>query len=206
VSDGYDLNDLNEMPPWAPSWVPHVDDKAGIARLRWGIWAVLALGVLAFVARGADRPDDPAFADAVRPRVPLPGFVEVAIGLIDITGAAVEHCVLAADTPEQQAALAGVNDLIGYAGILLRLPQPGLPPVSASGAPSPLSVAFFDQGGVLVGASEVPPCPAGTTPCPAASPPGVPFSYALAVPQGSLASMGIADMRTRLEVRGACPP
>ena len=205
MSDGYDLNDLNEVPAWAPAWVPSIDDEASITRLRWGIWAVLALGLLAFVARGADRPDDPAFADAVRPRVPIAGFVEVAIGLIDVAGTVIEHCVLAADTPEQQAGLAGVNELVGYAGMLLRLPQPASPPVSASGAPSPLSAAFFDQAGVLVGASDVPPCPAGTTPCPAAPAPGVPFSYALTVPQGSLASLGV-ELGTRLEVRGACPP
>ncbi|MGH2684276.1 MAG: DUF192 domain-containing protein [Actinomycetota bacterium] len=205
MTDLTDLSDLNELPSWAPSWVPTVDDKAGVAKLRWAIWAVLALGLLAFVARGADRPDDPAFADAVRPRVPIPGFAEVAVVLIDLAGQAVEHCVLAADTPEQQAGLAGVNDLVGYAGMLVRLPQPAAPPVSASGAPTPLSVAFFDQGGVLVGASEVPPCPTGTAPCPAAVPPGVPFSYALTLPQGSLETMGV-ELGTRLEVRGACPP
>ena len=188
-----------------PSWVPNIDDEVSVTRLRRSIWLVLALGFLAFIARGADRPDDPAFADAFRPRVPVAGLAEIAVAFVDVAGSVVEHCMLLAETPEQQQrGLTGVSELVGYGGLLYRFPQPTEAPVSAGATTLPLSIAFFDEGGVLVGAGEVPPCPVGAPTCPAAPPPGAPFSYALAVEQGTLVPLGV-ELRVRLELRGACP-
>jgi hypothetical protein len=54
-----DRDPLLDPPPGAPDWLPSVDRERSLGRLRRGIWVVLALGVAAFLLRGADRPPDP---------------------------------------------------------------------------------------------------------------------------------------------------
>ena len=184
--------------PGAPAWVPTIDDDVAVRRLRRVIYAVLALGLVAFIARGANRPADPELAAASTARVPVAGFTEVGIAFVDPAGAVVERCVLAADTPEQQQrGMGGVAQLVGYAGMLFRFPQPVQTEVAAPQGAMTLSVAFFDQAGSLVHAADLPPTG------PVGSP--APYSFLLQVPQGGLDAAGVA-LGSRLEVRGPCPP
>jgi uncharacterized membrane protein (UPF0127 family) len=185
--------------PGAPPWVPTIDDEVSVRRLRRAIYAVLVLGVVAFIARGANRPADPQLADASTARIPVPGLTETGIAFVDPSGAIVERCVLSADSPaQQQQGLRGVTELVGYAGVLFRFPAPVQAEVAPPEGAMPLSAAFFDQAGSLIHAADL--LPAGP---PVGSP--LPYSFVLQVPQGGLEAAGV-DLGSRLEVRGPCPP
>ena len=50
---------LLDPPPWAPSWLPTVDDVRGMRAWRWIVGAVFVAGLAGCVSEGADRPADP---------------------------------------------------------------------------------------------------------------------------------------------------
>jgi uncharacterized membrane protein (UPF0127 family) len=172
----------------------------------------------AFLARGADRPPDPYFADTVTTatgggstttlgpgsvmvRRPLEGFGEVAFR-VDGMGAAL-RCALLAETPQQlQRGLMHVTDLGGYDGMIFRFATDTTGGFWMKDTPMPLSIAWFDATGRFVSSADMDPC-LGQTTCPT-YPPGGPYRYALEVPQGRLPALGIGP-GTTVTIGGTCP-
>jgi uncharacterized membrane protein (UPF0127 family) len=72
--------------------------------------------------------------------------------------------------------------------------------------PLPLSIAYFDAAGGLVGTNDMAPCPDGGNQCPRYDAPG-PYRRALEVPQGALDGVDLdPGGDTRLQETGACEP
>ena len=84
-----------------------VADLATDRGLRWlwiGVWALFALAMGACMAKGADRPADPALQDSSR----VPGFAEVGFQVDPASGAVTKHCALLANT--EQSARPGAHE------------------------------------------------------------------------------------------------
>lgn len=171
-------------------------------RLRWLLWAALALvalGLWAFLLRGADGPADPTVggvASTLDPpgdpaRVPLAGFDELAITVDPGDGSGLlSWCLLAARTAEQRSrGLMGVTDLQGYSGMAFVYPQDSRNSFYMRGTPTPLSIAWIDEGGGLVSTADMAPCE-DREGCPV-YPPGGRYRLAIEVPQGGLEELGI---------------
>ena len=59
----------------------------------------------------------------------------------------------------------------------------------------PLSIAFADSTGAVVGTADMDPCPSTTKDCPVTRP-GSPYRYAVEVPSGALEQVGLTDGAT----------
>src|SRR5204862_7893786 len=105
------------------------DERREQRLLAWAIAVLIVLGLLAFIAKGADQPADPylkpappgASAPAVTlpPRTPVPGFGEVSFRL----ASGPQLCALLAQTAAQQArGLMARTDLAGHVGMLFVFP------------------------------------------------------------------------------------
>jgi uncharacterized membrane protein (UPF0127 family) len=166
-----------------------------------------ALSGDAAAARGAHLDQPPGSAD----RVPLDefdvgdlSFGEVAVAITDPDGDVTGWCVLVAATPEQrQRGLMEVTDLGGYPGMLFVWDADSSSSFYMRNTPTPLSIAWFTAGGELVSTADMEPC-GDRTDCPTYSPGGR-HRFALEVPQGQLAGMGVAD-GSSLAVGGECAP
>lgn len=185
----------------------------GLNRLRTGR-AALALGVMAVtVVSGllvgcgrfssdpsvATAPTTPAglvgeWADEkVEGRTLLRGFGSVAATITAADGTVCEVCLLAAFSSEQRAAgLMYVTDpeLGGHDGMVFRFDADVATGFWMRNTRLPLSIAYFDADGVLVSVADMEPCPDDEPNCPvyAAT---APFRYAVEVPQGNLADIGV---------------
>jgi uncharacterized membrane protein (UPF0127 family) len=95
----------------------------------------------------------------------------------------------------------GRHDLGGYDGMLFRFPGDTTTRFYMRNTPLPLSVAWFDGAGRYVSQADMSPC-ADVDGCPeyAAS---APYRTALEVPQGHLATLGVAAGST-ITIGGAC--
>jgi uncharacterized membrane protein (UPF0127 family) len=184
----------------APQWL--------IDRTRRAAWVVLALGVMAFLIVGANRPANPTL-------LPPQGIVtEHGLSAFDATGftvsagpgltaAAHPGCALLARTPTQQAkGLMGQSSLHGFAGMVFSFSRPTEQVFSMKGTTMPLSIAWFGSGGNFLGALNMTPCPPPTQICPTYAA-GAPYSLALEVARGRLASLGIGP-GSILHVMGPC--
>lgn len=105
-----------------------------------------------------------------------------------------EHklCLLHAKTPEQhQRGLMGVTDpaLGGADGMAFTFSRDTVSPFWMRDTPLPLSVAYFDSRGRLVSTADMAPC--GDHDRCRHYPPARPYRYALEVPQGRLAEIGV---------------
>lgn len=190
---------------------------------RWVLGAavvVVALGIWAFVLRGADQPADPVLgarvdgATGIPPdvpppgnteRVPLEGFGEVAV-VVDPPGDGdlLAWCLLAAMTAPQRArGLMGVTDLQGYAGMAFLYDEPVTNSFYMRNTPMPLSIAWVAADGSLVSTADMEPCE-DRDDCPTYAPTG-PYRTAIEVPQGQLPALGINEGAT-VHVGGACAP
>ena len=191
---------------------PAVDgDVAARARRRRslvlaGIACLLVLGgAAAFVLlRGDDGADEqiagPAAAPAREDR--FPDFGELAVELRTADGQLREHCLLAADTPEQRTqGLMGVTDLSPYEGMLFRFPEARTRGFWMRNTPLPLTIAYFDATGRFVSQADMAPC-GDSGDCPS-YPSLAPAQFALEVEQGRLEEVGAVEGST-LTVRGAC--
>ncbi len=166
-----------------------------------------ALSGEASAAQGADLDQPPGPAD----RVPLDefdvgdlSFGEVAIAITDPDGDVTGWCVLVAATSEQrQRGLMELTDLGGYPGMLFVWDADSSSSFYMRNTPTPLSIAWFTAGGDLVSTADMDPC-ADEPDCPT-YPPGGRHRFALEVPQGELAAMGVAD-GSSLAVGGECAP
>jgi uncharacterized membrane protein (UPF0127 family) len=193
----------------------------------WAVALVVLTGVVVFVVQGAARPADPSFrlgpgapgtSLGARPgdpggspgttsprRRPIAPFGQVTFrvdytGVLFATGASVSaaRCALLADAPDEHAqGLMGRTDLAGHDGMLFRFDGDTDSTFYMKDTLIPLSIAWFDAQGRFVSSADMPPC--GDEPvCPSYGA-DKPYRYALEVPQGELATLGIGP-GTRLLV------
>jgi len=207
-------------------------DGRQLRRLQWAIGVVVALGVGAFLIRGADRPADPVVDPATTvttapaettssateateatgatlpgdpTRVLLEGFDEAAIRVRPAGGGDwLAWCLLAARTAAQRSrGLMTVTDLQGYSGMVFVYDQDVENAFYMRNTPTPLSIAWIGADGQLVSTADMAPCE-DREGCPT-YPPAGPYRYAIEVFQGGLDELGIAPGAT-VEVGGACAP
>lgn len=158
--------------------------------VRRVVIGVLAVAVLAFLLRGATRPDDPGFRSADRKA--LAGFQDVSFTITGPTGRVAEWCALLAATEEARAqGLMHQDDLRGYDGMIFRWTSPSTGRFYMFNTRIPLSIAWFDQQGSYVSEAEMPPCPSSDPDaCPQFGA-TAPYLHAIEVRRGGLRALGI---------------
>jgi len=173
---------------------------ARVVILGWVIVALLAAGFGACMAKGANRPDDPRLGESR-----IAGFGEIAFSM-QAAGAEItptQQCALLAATEQQRArGLMTVTDLKGYAGMVFRYSADSAGGYYMKNTPMPLSIAWFAADGSFVSSTDMAPC-GDRSDCPIYSASG-PYRYALEVPQGQLASLGVGPGSV-LQLTGECP-
>jgi uncharacterized membrane protein (UPF0127 family) len=170
--------------------------------LRWVIAALLAVGFGACMAKGANQPSDPKLVESR-----IDGFGEIGFSITPGPGLTAmtptEQCALLAATEAQRAqGLMRVTDLKGYPGMVFRYSVDSTGGYYMRNTPMPLSIAWFASDGTFVSSADMAPC-GDRSDCPISSATG-PYRYALEVPQGQLATLGIGP-GSKLELTGTCP-
>jgi uncharacterized membrane protein (UPF0127 family) len=178
--------------------------------------ALLVLGFVAFLLKGADEPADPSFdspttstsataAPGDPDRVPLPGFQELAITVDPGDGRGLlAWCLLAAISNAQHAqGLMHVTDLQGYPGMAFVYAEPSEHTFWMQNTSLPLSVAYLDEDGHIVSTADMAPC-GDSERCPKYPSRGL-ANLVIEVPQGTLADLGIVEGSTT-RVTGRCAP
>jgi uncharacterized protein len=123
------------------------------------------------------------------------GFRAVTVVVALADGRTREWCMWLADTAELRAqGLMGVTDpgLGGAAGMVFAFPGDTTAGFWMKDTVMPLSIAWYPVEGQLVSATDMTPCPAGTASCPVFAAAG-PYRYAVEVPQGMLAGLGLVE-------------
>lgn len=160
--------------------------------------ATLLLVLLAGCSDGGDASGDEAAGRGEPAPHALARFGEVALRT-----SAGRFCALEADTAaERRQGLMHVTDLGPYDGMLFRFEEPTTGRFWMRNTPMPLSIAFLDDDGRVVGALDMEPCPDGTE-CPTYGP-DRPYRLAIEVPQGHLARIGLDREGARVQVGGRC--
>ena len=177
--------------------MPDLQSPRLLAAVGRAAWLVVAAGVVAWfiVGSGTVARATLVAPGAVVPAGDVPGFGQISFmvtpgpGLPAPTRAG---CALLASTAAQQRhGLIGRHSLGRYAGMLFRFAAPTLDRFTMYGTPMPLSIAWFDAGGRLVGQTDMPTCPYKVAArCPDYGTTG-PYSLALEVPRGALPGLGI---------------
>lgn len=165
---------------------------------------VVAAGAV-FLSRGADRPADPTLLPAAG-RTPVEGFGEIGFRIdeegLPAAEPAAERCALLARTDGQRSrGLMERRDLSGYDGMIFEFPSETTGSFWMRNTPMPLSIAWFDDRGDFVSATDMEPCLDGAQ-CPTYSATG-PYRYALEVPKGGLGVLGVGP-GSRLVMTPAC--
>lgn len=127
-------------------------------------------------------------------RAALTGFDEARVRITSTGGKQVLWCLLRAATARaRQRGLMQVRDrqLGHHGGMLFSYPRPSNETYWMRNTPMPLSIAFFDAKGRFVSATDMAPC-GSSAKCPSYAAAG-PYQYAIEVPQGQLASLGIGN-------------
>jgi len=178
------------------------DERREQRLLGWVIAVVLAAGLLAFLAKGADEPANPylksvatsvpaVVSTTVPVRTPVAGFGEVAFRV----ASGPDLCALLAQTAAQHSrGLMARTDLAGHVGMLFVFSANSSERFFMRNTPLPLSIAWFDAAGHFVSATDMAPCP-DRADCPT-YPAAKPYRYALEVPQGGLGGLGIGPGST----------
>jgi len=172
------------------------DERREQRLLAWAIVVVFVLGLLSFIAKGADQPADPYLKPVasgasvpvvtVPVRKPVPGYGEIALRVA--TGP--KLCAILAATAQQQArGLMQRTDLAGHAGMLFVFTTDTNGSFYMRNTPMPLSIAWFDAAGKWVSQTDMTPC-ADKPDCPTYSAAHA-YRYALEVPQGGLGGLGV---------------
>jgi uncharacterized membrane protein (UPF0127 family) len=173
---------------------------------------LLVVSVGACIAVGADRPANSALLpnaqrsslDAHSSRTSrVAGFGQVGFRVVmsDVRKTPGPlRCALLADTPPARArGMTGRRDLAGYQAMVFRFSSDSTTPFFNKGVPIPLSIAWFDAAGVLVGTADLAVCPVT---CPTFAP-VTPYRLALEVPRGGLHRLGVSTGSVLL-VGGSC--
>jgi uncharacterized membrane protein (UPF0127 family) len=167
--------------------------------LRWTIAGLVVVAGVVLLLTGANRPPDPVLREGGRGRVE--GFGQIAFRVDKMASA--RRCALLAQNSEQRSkGLMGRTDLAGYDGMLFVFEEDTRGAFYMLNTPLPLSIAWFDSDGRFVSATDMEPCLSGPD-CPLYHATG-PYRYALEVPQGGLAGLGI-EPGSRIEIGGDCP-
>ncbi|HYD08573.1 MAG TPA: DUF192 domain-containing protein [Acidimicrobiales bacterium] len=187
---------LDQLRSWA-------DTSSGRDWARRAVWVVVVGALLAFVVRGATRPEDPYFegstvdaAESVSEtsssgRAPIEGFGEIAFTSTTPAGVVAEWCALLADTPELRAqGLMRQESLGGYDAMVFRFDEPGTGGFWMKNTIIPLTVGYFDETGRFVSSADMQPCPPDVEDCPDYPPDG-PYVTAVEVPIGGLGAVGL---------------
>jgi uncharacterized membrane protein (UPF0127 family) len=146
--------------------------------------------------------DGPASSDGLVPE----GYSAVVIEVVRDDGTTEEFCVWLAETSDQrQRGLMQVTSLGGADGMLFRFGADHSGSFWMKDTVLPLSIAFFAGDGAFVSATDMEPCPPASESCPLYQADG-PYSDALEVVQGDLASLGVGP-GSRLSVTDrSCQP
>lgn len=179
----------------------HPEPDPRIKRLARTIVILLVVAFGACVAKGANGPADPAL-----PRAAVGfeqyGFGEVAFR-IEPAPNQLRCALLAANAVQRERGLMQVTNLKGYAGMVFRFPVDSNGGFHMRNTPMPLSIAWFTADGAFVSAIDMAPCE-DRDGCHVYDAAGA-YRYALEVPQGQLAALGIGPgSRLRLQAI-ACP-
>ena len=176
--------------------------------LRWGVLAVIAVTLGAFLVEGANRPPRPELlpAGATIPSK-LPGFGEVGFRVespfVPDAVARRTRCALLASTAAQRAeGLMHRQDLAGYQGMIFEFDGLSTDGFYMKDTLIPLSIAWFSQAGRYVSSTTMSPCPKGTASCPDYFAAG-PYSVAIEVGAGRLPGLGIGP-GSAITVGGPC--
>ncbi len=175
--------------------------------LRWAVIAVLVVGGVVLVTRGANRPANPSLKPASGQSLPRAHFGDFGEIAFHIEGGAARasaiRCALLADTEAQQElGLMNRTDIGGYDGMLFRFAADTTVSFYMKDTPLPLSIAFFDGNGQFVSTTDMAPC-IDQSSCPLYNA-ARPYRYALEVPEGALPRLAIGP-GTRLVAGGPCP-
>ena len=181
-----------------------LESDRGVRWMWWVIGIVLALSLATCLAKGADRPADPVVRDAAR----FSGFGEIAFRVQPADGeglpAATEFCAIHAATAETRArGLMEQRDLAGYDAMIFEYQQDVSAQFYMKNTIIPLSIAWFRADGSFVSTTDMKPCRTQEN-CRLYAAEG-PYRYALEVPKGGLARLGIGEDSV-LEVGGTCAP
>lgn len=197
--------------PGAPSRQAHRDERRRrarrVSRILRTVALVVAVGVAGLLAHGANRPADPylePISGEAGGRSPLAGFGEVAFRITDGSGTVAEWCALLAETvAARNQGLMEQQDLRGYDGMVFRFDEPTTGGFYMRNTRIPLSIAFFDEQGALVGTADMAPCPDDVEDCPTYAP-DEPYVHALEVPLGGLDDLGVEPGATLSFPGGGC--
>lgn len=148
----------------------------------------------------------PSTTTSPPPRLPLEGFGDMALRVVDAVGSTLEWCVLLADDDATwQQGLMDQTSLRGYDGMLFAFDANTSSSFWMRNTLIPLSIAFFREDGSFVYATDMEPCARETADadCPRYGP-STNYRYALEVTLGDLQRLGIGE-GSRIELGAACP-
>lgn len=167
----------------------------------------LAVGCGAGGAPDPAAPGSPAGVGGTRAGGGGGGGGEMTLVVVDVAGVTHELCVLVADTPElQQRGLMFVTDpdLDGHDGMVFVFDRDTDGAFWMRSTRLPLSIAWIRADGTTVSSADMEPCPDSAATCPT-YPPGGPYRYAVEVPRGRLADLGISAQSRVTPGPRSCP-
>jgi uncharacterized membrane protein (UPF0127 family) len=183
-----------------------------VARRAGAVAIVAVVLLLTGCSSGSDSGASPTTAPTTS--LGAPGEVVAPEGFRTITlivtrpdGTTEEWCLWLADSSILRAeGLMGVTDpdLGGAAGMVFSFDEDTSGAFWMRNTPLPLSIAWYDGEGDLVSSTDMDPCPADVADaaCPRFAP-GGPYRYAIEVPQGRLADLGLVEGST-IELGDTC--
>src|SRR5207253_5731136 len=102
---------------------------------------------------------------------------------------------------QRDAGLMFRHDLAGYDGVIFRWTEPTTEQFWMKNTLLPLSIAWFDQSGRFVSATDMVPCPKNAN-CPLYGA-AAPYTIAIEVMKGGLGGLGVGPNST-IHVGGPC--
>jgi uncharacterized membrane protein (UPF0127 family) len=141
-------------------------------------------------------------------RTRLDGYGEITVTVVDAEGRTRTVCLLLADTTAlQERGLMYVTDpaLGGYDGMVFAYQSDDDGGFWMRHTRLPLSIAWIREDGSTVSTADMEPCPDSAATCPT-YPSGGAYRFAIEVPRGRLADLGLSD-RSRVSLgAAACAP
>lgn len=122
------------------------------------------------------------------------GFTKVTLRIRHADGTVEEHCVWLSDSvTERERGLMQLSDtsLGGGDAMVFVFEEETSAVFTMKDTPQPLSIAWIDSAGAVIGTTDMDPCPSGTETCPRYPPPR-PIRMAIEMAQGRLQDWGIA--------------